>query len=130
METFDQQEFERDRATIGKGFWPKLRRFAARVPFAEEAAAAWYCARDPATPSYVRAILVGALAYFVIPTDVIPDIIAGIGFTDDATVLVAAVQTVRKHIQPGHREKARAALARLADVDDQGEPVTSGSSAS
>lgn len=94
-----------------KGFWPHLRKYAARLPFAGDAVAAWYCALDPATPASVRAILLGALGYFVMPADLIPDFIAGLGFTDDATVLAAAIGAIRAHMRPEHREAATRALS-------------------
>jgi uncharacterized membrane protein YkvA (DUF1232 family) len=95
-------------------FWAKLRRVIARIPFAEDLVAAYYCAFDPDTPAYVRAVLFGALAYFVLPTDMVPDFLAGLGFTDDASVLAAAFAAVGRHISPRHRNDARNALARLA----------------
>ena len=51
----------------------------ARIPFAEDLVAAYYCALDRDTPGYVRAVLFGALAYFVLPIDVVPDFLAGLG---------------------------------------------------
>ncbi|MGF1561512.1 MAG: YkvA family protein [Geminicoccaceae bacterium] len=96
-------------------FWRKLGRFAARLPFAEDVVALWYCARDPATPSHVRTLLLGAIAYFVMPIDLVPDFIAGLGFTDDASVIAAVVLTARRHITERHRYMARARLATLAD---------------
>lgn len=95
------------------GFWPKLRRVAGRLPFAHDLVAAWYCATDPATPFRVRATLFGALAYFVMPVDAVPDVLAVVGFTDDASVLLAALTVVGAHITPKHREKAAAALKEL-----------------
>ena len=95
-------------------FWAKLRHVLARIPFAEDLVAAWYCAFDPDTPAYVRAVLFGALAYFVLPTDMVPDFLAGLGFTDDASVLAAAIAAVGRHMAPRHRAEARKALARLA----------------
>jgi uncharacterized membrane protein YkvA (DUF1232 family) len=97
-----------------KRFWKKLKRVIARVPFAEDLVAAYYCASDPSTPGYVRAVLLGAVAYFVLPLDMVPDILAGLGFTDDASVLAAAVAAVGRHLQTEHRELARRALERLA----------------
>ncbi len=93
-------------ARVRHRFWPKLRRFLGRVPFAADAIAAYFCAADPATPTRVRGILIGALAYFVVPADMIPDFIAGLGFTDDAAVLMAAVAAVAPHIKPHHRQRA------------------------
>jgi uncharacterized membrane protein YkvA (DUF1232 family) len=102
--------FARDEKTVREGFWRKMARVAGKIPFAEDAAAAWFCARDPETPLRVKATLVAALAYFVLPTDLVPDFIAGFGFTDDATVLMAAIGLVSSHLTDTHREAARAAL--------------------
>ena len=77
--------------------------------------AAYFCALDPATPQKVRGVLLAALAYFVLPLDAVPDFIAGLGFTDDVTVLIAAISMVGAHITPVHREAARAALADEED---------------
>ncbi len=100
----------RNERTVEEGFWKKLLRVAGKIPFAEDAAAAYFCAVDPATPGKVRAVLYAALAYFVMPFDVIPDFIAGLGFTDDAAVLAMAIGLVAKHIKPEHTRHARAAL--------------------
>jgi uncharacterized membrane protein YkvA (DUF1232 family) len=102
----DEQEVRRE-------FWRKLRRLAAQLPFAEDLIAAHYCAFDRQTPLKVKAVLVGALAYFVLPTDVIPDVLPVIGYTDDAAVLAAAIKLVASHITPEHREAARRMLARM-----------------
>ena len=102
-----------DRARVERGFWRKLKMVARHIPFAEDAVAAYYCAFDPATPTRVRGVLIAALAYFVVPADLIPDFIPALGFTDDAAVIVAALQMVTAHIQPEHRDSARRALAEL-----------------
>jgi len=100
----------RNERTVREGFWRKMARVAGKIPFAEDAAAAWFCTRDPETPLRVKATLLAALAYFVLPTDIIPDFIAGLGFTDDASVLMAAIGLVSSHLKPTHREAARKAL--------------------
>ena len=99
-------------------FWLKLRRFIGRIPFTEELAAAYYCALDPATPVRVKAVLLAALAYFVLPTDLLPDFIAGLGFTDDATVLATAIGIVGGHIKDRHRTKARSTLLKPEPAAD------------
>ena len=109
---------ERQEARVEAGFWRKVRRLIGRVPFLEEAVAAYYCARDPSTPARVKTILIAALAYFVIPTDLIPDFIATLGFSDDAVVLFAAIQAVAPHIKDNHRAQAGAALRRLSGNAD------------
>jgi len=103
----------RNEETVRAGFWPKLKRVLARVPFAEDAVAAWYCAFDPQTPLKVRGMLLAALAYFVLPFDVLPDIIIGVGFTDDVTVLMTAIALVSANLRPEHRRQAKQALERI-----------------
>ena len=103
-----------DDSALRRSFWRKTRRVAARLPFAQDLLAAYYCAFDRDTPLQVKATLVGAIAYFVLPLDTIPDVLPVLGFTDDAAVMVAALRAVGSQITAGHRERARAALARLA----------------
>jgi uncharacterized membrane protein YkvA (DUF1232 family) len=100
---------------VARGLLPKLRRVAAHVPFAAEALAVWYCARDEETPAVAKGMMLAALAYFVMPLDAIPDIIAGIGYTDDAAVFMAMLALVGKNLKPRHRAAAREAVARLRD---------------
>ncbi len=109
-----EEEAEQTQRVRGK-FWSTFRKAARAIPFSEELVAAYYCALDPATPARVRAVLIGALAYFVLPIDGRPDFILGLGFTDDATILLAAIGLVRAHITPVHREAARRALAEEAN---------------
>ncbi len=105
-----------DEARVRAGFWRKARRVASGLPFADDLLAAYYCAFDRATPLQVKAALLGALAYFVMPVDAMPDVLPLLGYSDDAAVLVTALRIVAGHIKPEHREAARQALARgLAD---------------
>jgi uncharacterized membrane protein YkvA (DUF1232 family) len=102
-----------DEEIVRRGFWKKLRRFATQLPFAEDLLAAYYCALDRDTPVQIKAALLGALAYFVLPFDAIPDMLPVLGFADDAAVLATALRLVASHMRPEHREAARAALARV-----------------
>ncbi len=104
---------ERDKARLQRDFWPKFRRFAANLPFAEDLVAAYFCAFDRNTPRHVQAALLGAIAYFVLPFDAIPDLLPLVGFTDDAAVLATAIRLVATHIRPQHREAAKDVLARF-----------------
>jgi uncharacterized membrane protein YkvA (DUF1232 family) len=105
-----------DPESLRRRFWSKLKRVAAQLPFAEDLLAAYYCAFDHQTPRHVQAGLLGAIAYFVLPFDFVPDMLPLLGFTDDAAVLATAIRMVMTHITPEHREAARAALQRGVDT--------------
>ena len=116
--TAGQAETAPDEARVKTGFWKKMKAVAARIPFAEDALAAYYCALDRQTPLAVRAAIWGALAYFILPFDAIPDYLPLVGYTDDAAVLATALRMVASHMLPEHREAARRALKRLEDAAD------------
>ncbi len=111
----DGQE-EREKIVRAK-FWPKLKRVMTRVPFARDAAAAYYCATDRATPLRAKGIILAALAYFVMPMDVVPDVLAVIGFTDDIAVITAALAMIRAHIKMEHYEAADAMLKKQREAE-------------
>ena len=110
--SLDVAKLARDEAYVRRGFWAKVRRVAAALPFVEDLLTAYYCAFDRATPRHVQAALLGALAYFVLPFDIIPDMLPVLGYTDDAAVLATALKLVASHIRPEHRAAAKRALAR------------------
>ncbi len=114
---YDPAKYRRNRDRVKRGFWPKIRRSLGKVPFVEDAVAAYYCATDRATPTYVKATLMTALAYFVVPTDLLPDVVAAFGYTDDATVLALAVNAVAPHVKEQHRESARRFLEDTGGED-------------
>ena len=105
-------------ARVAKGFWPKIQRTAARIPFADQALAAWYAARDPQTPMAAKGMIFAGLAYFVMPVDAIPDVFVGIGFTDDAAVIAAVLATLGAHLKPRHHDQAAQALKRLREDEE------------
>jgi uncharacterized membrane protein YkvA (DUF1232 family) len=100
---------------VREGFWPKVRKVAAKVPFMDDVLAIWWCARDPETPMAAKGMMLAGLAYFILPTDAIPDVLAGVGFTDDAAVIAALLAVVGKNIKDRHRAAARKFLR-----DDEG----------
>lgn len=95
---------------VEQDFWRKLLKLASQIPFAEDLAAAYFCTLDPLTPARAKGVLLAALAYFVIPFDAVPDFFAGLGFTDDAAVLAAAIRAVSLHLKPHHYVRARKSL--------------------
>ena len=117
---FEQADrLAQDRDSVRRQFWIKFKRVVAKLPFAEDLLAAYYCAFDRETPRHVQVALLGALAYFILPFDFVPDMLPILGFTDDAAVLAAAIRTVANNITPEHRQAARAALKRGVETADQ-----------
>ena len=111
----DGREDARREAEVRSKFWRTLKRAARQVPFMEDVVAGYYTALDHGTPLKARGTLLAALAYFVMPADLIPDFVVGFGFTDDVAVLTAALAAIRGHIKPAHREAAREALSDKQD---------------
>ena len=102
---------------VARGFWPKIRKVASKVPFAADALSLWWCAKDPTTPTAAKGMMLAALAYFVLPTDAIPDVLPAIGFTDDAAVIAALIAIVGKNLKPRHKDEAKTFLAKLGADD-------------
>ena len=105
---------EKDRENrVRRDFWKVLKKAARQIPFADELVAAYFCAMDPLTPTRVRVILIGSLAYFVMPVDAIPDFLGMFGFADDITVFTTAIATVGASITEAHRRAAKDAMKDL-----------------
>lgn len=102
----EESEQEAKARKVQRRFWPTLKRAMRQVPFSRDVVAAYYCAMDPATPMRTRGILLGALAYFVMPLDFIPDVLAMVGFSDDIAVLTAAFAAISGQIKEKHYIKA------------------------
>lgn len=112
----DEDTQKKQERQIRAKFWPTLKRAVRHVPFSRDLVAAYYCAVDPKTPTRVRGVLLGALAYFVLPVDFVPDFLALVGFTDDIAVLAAALRMIQGHIADRHYDAADLALADNPDL--------------
>ena len=114
-------EQDRREEEVRRSFWDHLRRFAGRIPFATDLVAAYYCAMDSKTPLKVRGTLLAALAYFVLPIDILPDLLVVVGFTDDLAVLMGAISLVSSHMTEEHYARARETLEQDDGLPDPGE---------
>lgn len=109
----DPAKLAREQPRLTRRFWKKIRAVASYLPFAGSFLAAFHAAVDPKTPTGAKAILLGAIAYFIMPIDMIPDMLAAMGYGDDLAVILAAMRAVESSITDAHREKARIALEKL-----------------
>jgi len=91
-----------------KNFWEKLAGFALRAgkEVVERALVLYYCFQDADTPTRAKAIILGALGYFISPVDAIPDIVPVVGFSDDLGVIALAFSQILIHIKDSHRKMA------------------------
>ena len=87
-------------------FLIQVRGFVGHVPFVRDAVAMFYCATDSNTPTHVKVYILGALGYFLNPFDAIPDVIAGMGFVDDATAIGSTLAVVGSAVTKEHWQKA------------------------
>lgn len=96
-------EFDRGR------FWSKLARsaVAAGREVVERALWLYYAAERPEVPRWARLTIYGALAYFVLPFDAIPDLIPGVGYVDDLGALGTALLTVASYVDDDVKQRAR-----------------------
>lgn len=101
-------------------FWAKLKKVArkAGVKVIYIALLLYYVMRNPATPSADKTKILGALGYFILPLDIIPDFLPVAGFTDDLAALSWALYSVAKNITPEVRIMARQKLGEwIPDYD-------------
>lgn len=107
------------------GFWRKLRRHAgsAGKEIVEKALLLYYALQNPTTPGWAKAVITGALGYFIWPVDVLPDVMPGMGFTDDLAIIAVALATVALNIDNDVRKKAAARMTEWFGLELEHEPA-------
>ena len=104
-------DLQQAQTIVERGFWRKVKRLLGKLGFLTDAVALYYVMLDKNTPAWVKAVIVSALAYFVIPTDAIPDILGPLaGYIDDASVIAGALKLIGKYVTDEHKERAKKAL--------------------
>lgn len=95
-------------------FWQKIKKFALKAgkEVIEKALWLYYAAQRPETPTWAKTIIFGALAYFILPLDAIPDVIPVAGYGDDLGALAAAIGMVSMYITAEIKEQAAQKLQR------------------
>ncbi|MFZ7198191.1 YkvA family protein [Avibacterium avium] len=92
-----------------EGFWDKVTGYAKKAgkKVIEPSLKMYYAAQDPETPTWAKGVIYGALGYFIFPVDAIPDVAPVVGYTDDFSVLAAALATIATNIKDEHVEQAK-----------------------
>jgi len=96
-------------------FWDKLSNNALKAgrEVVLNALTLYYCLLDEDTPYKSKAVIIGALGYFIVPLDAIPDFTPLVGYGDDLGAIMLALGTVAIHIKPEHRTLAEKQLKKL-----------------
>jgi len=89
-------------------FWDKLKSYAkwAGRDVVERALILWYAAQQPHAPLWAKTAIYGALGYFILPMDAIPDVLPDVGYSDDLGVLAAALGSVALYIDEDVKRRA------------------------
>lgn len=121
---------ENSKQVTGERLWTKITKYAqkAGVKVIYAVLLMWYAYQRKDTPSWAKRIILGALAYFVSPIDMIPDLSPFLGFTDDLGILGMGLVAVAAYINDDVRNNARQRLSKwfdsyndddLKDIDDK-----------
>ena len=107
MSSKDPKDYEKDFSS--QNFFAKLANQAVKAgkELVENGLVLYYTLQDDDTPLWARTAIVGALGYFISPIDFIPDLTPILGYTDDASVIAAALVTVAQCIKPKHKTQAK-----------------------
>jgi uncharacterized membrane protein YkvA (DUF1232 family) len=100
-----------------ESFWEKVKKYGklAGIVVLERAFTLYYALIDVDTPDWAKVVIIGALGYFIVPLDAIPDIAIPLGYTDDAAVLAGALFTIHAHIKDEHKDKGRDQAEKIFD---------------
>ena len=79
----------------------------------------YYVLKSRDVPVRVKAEIIGALGYVLVPLDLIPDFIPVVGFTDDLAAITFAVHQAHAQITPGIQKKAEKKVFKLIGSTDQ-----------
>lgn len=114
----NEEEFEKAMEASSKNFsdekfWDKLKKFAKKAGSSVVYAVLllYFTLQKPEVPAKTKAVIIGALGYFILPLDLIPDIAVGVGFTDDLGALGIALLQVAMYIDDDIKNKAKEKLA-------------------
>lgn len=101
-----QADSSKNEKYVKKGFWQKAKANVAKVPFVLDTVGMYYCLIDQKTPLWAKGVVAGALAYFISPVDAIPDVLVGIGYTDDAAIITGALTALGSNVTDEHKTQA------------------------
>lgn len=112
---FNEIEKTEQKTVTEKSLFSKIRSvlLVAGQGLIEKVLLLYYVFKDSDTPQEVKLAIVGALSYFILPFDTIPDFFAGLGLSDDLSIIMAVLVLATKNIKPEHKKLAKEKLDEL-----------------
>ena len=106
-----------------KRFWRKVRRIAQKVggSVLKPVLLLFYMMKSDAVSLKDKAYIVGALGYFVLPIDIVPDFLAGLGYTDDLAVITLLIKYLKDNITPEIEMRVDAKIRDLMETKEEQE---------
>ena len=97
------------------GFWKKVRRLASQVgaKVLYPALQLYFLLQSKEVPVKAKTLIIGALGYLILPTDLVPDFIPALGFTDDLTAIMMALRTLNRYLTPDINRQAKEQADKL-----------------
>ncbi|OIN12334.1 YkvA family protein [Oceanisphaera psychrotolerans] len=97
-----------------QSFWDKIRYSlkTAGIEVIRKCLWLYYAAQKPETPLWAKTVVYSALAYFILPIDAIPDLLPGMGYTDDLIVLTAAIVSISLYVDEEVEQQAERKLRK------------------
>jgi uncharacterized membrane protein YkvA (DUF1232 family) len=117
-ETPEEIPKEKQEEYVKEGFFKKVKKVSAKVPFILDAVTMYYCSIDLKTPLWAKGACLAALAYFINPQDFIPDYLLPLGYTDDAAAISTALIALGKNVTDQHRDQASQIMLGKRFIDD------------
>lgn len=98
-----------------ESFWEKIKKYAkkAGLKVVYVALILYYTLQDQNVPAKAKAVIIGALGYFIFPVDFIIDTIPAVGYSDDVAVLIMALLQVALYVNTSIKAKAREQLVNI-----------------
>lgn len=80
----------------------------------------YHTLQSPSLSIKDKVAVIASLAYFILPVDLIPDVMVGVGYTEDILVIMAMLKKVSKFITPEILEQTKKqCLDIFGEVDDK-----------
>lgn len=101
-------------------FWGKMKGVAKKVGAKGiyYALILYYVLQKDDVPKSSKALIIGALGYFILPIDLIPDLMPIVGYTDDIAGLLLVVKQVWMYVDDDVKDDAKFKMQEWFDISD------------